>query len=160
MRKHLVKILVFLLMAVAVLMAVFGFHELTLGRLSMQLHDTYYVTEVWPIFLIIFIVLGFTSYFSSELVARFNDKQANTVLLAFTLLLLFVLLFYNRNTGEFFGEDAGWVVYPPKMDFKTQVLPKLKRWWNLVLAAKILISAFAAFLIYRSFFQGKFKKAQ
>jgi len=157
MRKHLVKNFIFLLISVGVLLAVFGFHELTTGTLSLSFYDTYYVTDTWPVCLIIFIVLGFTGYLSSESVILFKDKPANLVLLGFTLLLLFVIFFYNRSTGEFFSNKGGWVVYPPNMDFKTKVLPRLQNWWYLVLFSQIILSAFAVFLIYRSFFDKRLR---
>ena len=162
MRKHLVKILLCLFIAVCVLLGVFGYHELTSGNLSINLHDTYYVTEVWPVFLIIFIILGFTSYLSSELVSRFNDRSSNLVLLSFTLLLALVVFAYNRHTGQFFDDRGGWVVYPPlstmEEGFEEAMMSRFRFWRNLVWAGKAILIGLSVFLIYRSFYWGKFKK--
>jgi len=88
------------------------FHWDSLGRLDLQMHDTYIVFSAATIIAPIFLLVTFVLYFLKESRKRFSRKVPIIILLIAGLSLIPALSFVIK-TLIVLGTNYGWTAYPP-----------------------------------------------
>ncbi len=158
MPKHLIKLSVILLMSFCILLGTSGYGSMILGTFDIQIYDTYFVTEWWPLLVILFLLLGFTSYLSSVLANGFKEKSANLILMAFTITLLALVFVYSHYKNMSYGDEGGWVVYPPLSAMAGEFMKSMRRWTIILICFKAALFGLLGLLVFQSFLKNKIRK--
>lgn len=98
---------------VAALICSLVFHWDSLGRLDLQMHDTYIVFSAATIIAPIFLLVTFVLYFIKESRKRFSRKVPNVILLIAGLSLIPALSFVIKALVVLTTNYYGWTAYPP-----------------------------------------------
>lgn|GEM_PF-1604324 len=119
------------LITVLVLTLMFG-KDAFQKNLGIDLHDTYFVTPSIPVYVTLFIIVGFIIYYIKEFRKKFSRKTQNLITIILGLLFLVSLTRISLVVSSFKGMEAayksqsqnestakGWKVYPSLPNLKT-----------------------------------------
>ncbi|MUV02960.1 hypothetical protein GN157_04485 [Flavobacterium rakeshii] len=80
--------------------------------IDINVHDTYFVIDHFPLILLLIVMPGFLIYGIRTLINKFRDKFINIVFILFTVLIA-LLWIEAIIINDKLSSSGGWTLYPP-----------------------------------------------
>lgn len=140
--------------------------------IDINLHDSYFVTQSSPLYVTLFIIIGFIIYYVKESKRNFVRKTQNIIILIFGLSLIIALIRMGSVVSTFKGMETayisqhqnesiakGWTVHPPQTNLKKPEPQSTASLYNATEYSMILVKVIiVSLLLNLSYKWGKSQK--